>query len=113
MNNTESIKQALKTYIGDISEELNSLIISQITKIVLNKLKKLDENITEVPPELDYIIIELSVIRFNMLGSEGMKSESIEGHSISFNDEVYNTFDKDILEWYNGQEYADKGIQFI
>lgn len=40
----------------------------------------------EVPQELNFIIVEITIRRFNRIGSEGMKSESVEGHSISFYD---------------------------
>jgi len=109
----DTIKQNVKTFVGDISEDLLSLIISQTKALVLNKIKALDINVVEIPKELEYIVVELSVIRFNLIGSEGMKSENIEGHSISFGDDIYNQFDKDILEWYSTLENSDKGIQFI
>ena len=49
-------------------------------------------NVDEIPSKLDWIIIELSVIRFNKIGSEGLKSESSDG--------VANTYLEDDLDKY-------------
>ncbi len=38
----------------------------------------------EPPDELDHIILEVAVIRFNRIGSEGMTSHSVEGESLNF-----------------------------
>lgn len=49
-----------------------------------------------VPAELDFITIELTVERYNKLGSEGLTSESIEGiqysYSTSFELEPYAAY---------------------
>lgn len=37
-----------------------------------------------IPEKLLFIVTEISVQRFNRLGSEGMSSESQEGHSVNF-----------------------------
>lgn len=52
--------------------------------------------VEEVPPELEYIVYELSVIRFNRIGSEGMSAHSVEGESISFSDDDFLRFQSDI-----------------
>ena len=40
-------------------------------------LIRLDE--TEIPLSLEYVVDEATIRRFNRIGSEGMKSESVEG----------------------------------
>jgi hypothetical protein len=35
----------------------------------------------EPPEEMEYIILDVSVIRFNRIGSEGLSSHSVEGES--------------------------------
>lgn len=39
---------------------------------------------TTVPAELNFIIIELTIDRYNKVGSEGLASESIEGIQYSY-----------------------------
>ena len=48
-------------------------------------LIRLDE--TKVPLSLEYVVDEATIRRFNRIGSEGMKSESVEGHSVTYIDE--------------------------
>lgn len=40
----------------------------------------------QIPEELSFIVQEIVIRRFNRIGTEGMKSESVEGHSIAFYD---------------------------
>ena len=47
-------------------------------------LIRLDE--TEIPLSLEYVVDEATIRRFNRIGSEGMKSESVEGHSVTYID---------------------------
>ena len=47
-------------------------------------LIRLDE--TKIPLSLEYVVDEATIRRFNRIGSEGMKSESVEGHSVTYID---------------------------
>lgn len=57
-------------------------IYSKIAERLLHRIKD-----TEIPLELEYIVEEATIRRFNRIGSEGMKSESVEGHSVTYLDE--------------------------
>ena len=57
-------------------------IYSKISERLLHRIKD-----TEVPLEIEYIVEEATIRRFNRIGSEGMKSESVEGHSVTYLDE--------------------------
>ena len=50
------------------------VIYNHIAERLLHRIKD-----TEVPLELEYIVDEATIRRFNRIGSEGMKSESVEG----------------------------------
>lgn len=56
-------------------------IYSKIAERLLNRIKA-----TEIPLELEYIVEEATIRRFNRIGSEGMKSKSVEGHSVTYLD---------------------------
>ena len=58
------------------------VIYNHIAGRLLHRIKD-----TEVPLELEYIVDEATIRRFNRIGSEGMKSESVEGHSVTYIDE--------------------------
>ena len=57
------------------------VIYNNIAERLLHRIKD-----TEVPLELEYIVDEATIRRFNRIGSEGMKSESVEGHSVTYID---------------------------
>ena len=57
------------------------VIYNNIAERLLHRIKD-----TEIPIELEYIVDEATIRRFNRIGSEGMKSESVEGHSVTYID---------------------------
>ncbi|MDW0112160.1 phage head-tail connector protein [Sporosarcina saromensis] len=51
------------------------------------------------PSELEFVLIELVITRFNLIGSEGLKSERIDLVSNTFNDDIFKTFLPYIEQW--------------
>lgn len=89
-------------------EKLN-LIIDSVTA----RLKVLLEGL-DVPESLKYIITEVSVIRFNKIGSEGLSSHSVEGETMSFTDNDFAGYMDEIEAFLNSQKEAKKGkVRFI
>lgn len=106
--------ETLKNLIGiapgdtDLDIKLNYLLSSakQRLKVLLGGL--------EPPTELEYIIIDVAAARFNRLGSEGLKSHTVEGESQTFNDNDFDGFAKDIQAWLDSQKEGKKGkVRFI
>jgi hypothetical protein len=81
------------------------LIIEQSKKKVLAHLP----NVTSVPDELSYIVLELSVVRFNRIGNEGMTSYSQDGESIAYGADMSN-YEADIKSWLSKQAGNDRGV---
>lgn len=75
--------QKIKTLLG-VKDTLQDPVIEQIVEDVTSHLNILLGK--EVPSELEFIIREISIRRFQRLGSEGMKSELVEGHRVDFYD---------------------------
>lgn len=101
-----TILENVKELLGNpknIDNKLN--VIIELTQKRLGNLL----SVKEVPEELEYIVIEVSVIRFNRIGSEGVSSHSVEGESMSFNDDDFDSYDKDIRSWLNNQSDLKKG----
>lgn len=74
-----------------------------------NRLGEID-----VPDELEYIVLELSVIRFNRIGSEGLSSHTVEGESQNWNDDDFACFENDINDWLDNQTDTKKGrVRFL
>lgn len=61
-------------------------IYTVIDSRVISKLKKAKIDVSEVPDDLKWVVDEATIARFNRIGSEGMSSESVEGHSVTFTD---------------------------
>lgn len=79
----------IKTLLGigdDLQDDLLEILIDNATKHLKGRLKRVDPEISKVPEEIEYIIEEIVIRRFNRLGSEGMKQDSAEGHSVTFYD---------------------------
>ena len=93
----------------DIEEEQVETLITLVTSQLRNKLTMYKPDIVEIPVELEYIIVESVVARYNYLGSEGMDSETVEGHTMNFREYYINRFDEDIEVWARTQGLIDNG----
>ena len=59
---------------------------------------------TVIPTELSYIVIEVTIARFNRIGSEGVSSHTVQGESLSWTDDDFKPYMDDIQEWLNAQD---------
>ena len=78
-------------------------------------LIRLDE--TEIPLSLEYVVDEATILRFNRVGSEGMKSESVEGHSVTYDmSDVLDPYESAINDYLEGLKPDDgrkKGVVYF
>lgn len=94
--------------IEDEDDKLN--IIITLTE---NRLKALLSQ-KEVPSELEYIVTEVSIARFNRIGSEGLSGHTVEGESLTFKDNDFDSYADDIQAWRDSQESQEIGrIRFL
>lgn len=98
----EDVKMLVK---GD-DAQLN-VIYQQTEKRLLGKLKRSLKEILIIPDELDYIVDEATIARFNRIGSEGMSSESVEGRSANYNDNYFADFEADIQNYIDSNTESD------
>ena len=85
----------VKTLLGITDNDELIYEIIEITKEkILNYI-----NQKELPGELEFILAEMAISRFNKIGSEGFSSESTDGKSISYEDdfEIYKQYLDDYL----------------
>lgn len=66
-----------------------------------------------VPEALEYIVVAVSVVRYNRIGSEGMTSQSVEGESLNFNDDDFAPYIDDIAGWISQQPDIDSGAGIV
>ena len=89
---------------------------SQLNIIITNataRLKMLLGGI-DVPESLNYVVTEVSVKRFNRIGSEGITSHTVEGESMSFSDDDFAEFAGDIQAYLDSVAAAKKGkVRFL
>lgn len=79
---------------------IDALIALQSRKL----MAYLPDVYAEVPPSLEYIVIETTIARFNRIGSEGMSAEAVEGHSMTFEDADVSAYADEIARWLSAQD---------
>ena len=68
----------------------------------------------EPPEPLNYIIMDVSIARYNRIGSEGLSSHSVEGESLNFVADDFGPFADDIQAYLDSQTEAKRGkVRFI
>ncbi len=97
----------IKTLLGvpDNDELINEII--ELTKDkILNYINK-----SELPNELEFVLVELAIQRYNRIGSEGISSESVDGKSVSYED-VFESY-KHYLDDYMLKNNVSKGFRLL
>ncbi len=84
---TEAMQSRVET-IMELTEQRLSLMLGQST----------------IPEALSYIVVEVTVARFNRIGSEGTTSHSVQSESMTWSDDDFKPYLSDIQSWLNAQE---------
>ena len=88
--------------LGTVSSEMRNRL-QVIIDITEQRLKIMLGGIDEVPAALSYIVTEVSIIRFNRIGSEGVSSHSVQGETMNWTDKDFDAYEDDIQAWLNAQ----------
>lgn len=90
---------------------------SLLTLIIENTTARLKMLLggTEPPEDMGHIILEVAIIRFNRIGSEGMSSHSVEGESLNFAaSDDFSGFADEIQAFLDNQKEIKRGkVRFI
>lgn len=92
--------QETKTLLGVDNERVN-IIYNRLEARLLNRLKRTLPDLLDVPEELEYILTECTIARYNRIGSEGVSTESMDGHSASYVDKDLSDYE-DVIKDYLG-----------
>lgn len=98
----------IKTLLGlkdNNQDDLLDVIIENTEQALCFKLSA-----NEVPKELNYVLVEVAIKRFNRLKNEGMTSYSQEGESITFNLSDFDDFSSDIQQWRADNNKNEKSL---
>ena len=87
-----------KTLLG-VDNERVDVIYDQFEKRLLRRLQRSKSDIESIPVELEYILTECTIARYNRIGSEGMTSESMDGHSASYVDTDISDYEDEIKDY--------------
>ena len=65
--------------------------------------------------DLDYIVTEVSIIRYNRIGSEGFQSHTVEGESVGFLNSDFDAYMDDIQAYKDAKniDVSKGGIRWI
>lgn len=65
--------------------------------------------------DLDYIITEVAIVRYNRIGSEGFQSHTVEGESVGFLSSDFDAYMDDIETYKNTKniDTSKGGIRWI
>ena len=108
MDILSSIKLRLNIGVSD----KDTLLLNLIQDITQRLLLKINE--TTIPLQLEFILINAVIDLYNRLGSEGFKSENIEGVGITYISESLDPYSEYIKEYlYNTKSQNKKGVRFI
>jgi len=66
-----------------------------------------------VPEQLGYIVREVAVRRYNRIGSEGVTSHTVEGESMSWNEDDFEPFEADINAYLTANHAGNPKIKFL
>ncbi|WP_294785401.1 phage head-tail connector protein [Eubacterium ramulus] len=106
----ENLKMLLGIQENDTSQDKKLNLILDATK---RRLKFLLGGL-EPPEEMSYIILDVSVIRFNKIGSEGLSSHTVEGESQSWSSNDFAGYMDDIQAYLDSQKEVTKGrVKFL
>ncbi|MDG4980289.1 phage head-tail connector protein [Lactococcus lactis] len=96
-----AITDDLKKFLGGSSDERLEVIEKRTRERLLLIL---GSGIEEVPLELEYVVLDVSLKRFNRIGQEGMQSYSQEGLSMTFSESDFDEYADEIESWRKSKE---------
>ena len=89
------------------NEELLREIIEITEAKILNYI-----NSSELHKQLEFVLVELSIKRFNRIGSEGFTSETVDGKTMSYEESEFEGYKK-YLDDYICKNGPSKGFKLI
>ncbi|MGW7931873.1 phage head-tail connector protein [Staphylococcus xylosus] len=86
-------------------EQLQEIINGCIERL----LALLPSNQESIPSKLEFIVKEVAVKRYNRIGAEGMKSESVDGRSNSYESNDFEEYHDIIEKYFDNGSNGKKG----
>ncbi len=107
----------IKTLLGFDSNADNAELdakLNVIISITQSRLKLLLGGLEEVPESMEHIVVEVSIIRYNKIGSEGLNAHTVEGESLTFADDDFAAYLNEIQAFLESQKESARGkLRFL
>ena len=98
------LKELRLLTLGDEDDESRDALLKLLYSYAQGRLaveiKRLTGDVAAVPSDLSWIITELTIKRFNRIGSEGFLAESVEGHNVTFNASDLDEYQGILQDYY-------------
>lgn len=107
--------EQIKNLLG-LTDDSQDALLQTILGLTESRLKILLGNVFDIPESLSYILTEVSIRRFNRIGSEGLSSHTVEGETMAWPDDDFAPYDSDIQAYLDAQDdpSTNKGrIRFL
>lgn len=101
----QEVKESLEISSSD-KDGLIKSIVKRCMQPILNYIKE-----STVPSELEYIVVEMALARYNKLGSEGITNESIDGVSYSYSNDILDGYRDDLDIWINNNSASKNKVK--
>ena len=95
---------------------LDTDLDNKLTLLINNTVARLKRKLggIEPPEDMDDIILEVVIKRFNRIGSEGVSSHTVEGESVTYTDKDFDEFSGEIQSFLDDQKGSSRGkVRFL
>lgn len=100
MPEEEVTPTTVEILLGLVGDERVTTLHTRYTGLLLSRLKRGNPEIETIPDELSYIVDELTIARFNRLGSEGLTAETMDGHSATYGSDMSLNAYENVIDAY-------------
>lgn len=101
----------LKLYLGIQSEGKDALLTDILTST--EEQLRVMLSLEEVPEELQFVLLEVAIRRFNRIGSEGMKSETVDGHRVDYSMDDFSDYARVLVSYLPKGEWEMGEVTFL
>lgn len=115
MNTDDIVKRVKRLLFLKSPPETGDVDLDELLKDIVDMTSQRLKSLTglkEISSDLDYIVVEVSIKRFNRLKNEGMKTYSQEGESIAFDDNDFAEFSTEIKRLAN-KNLGSTTVKFV
>ena len=107
------IVSRMKVLLGITDNTDNEELLCEIVEITKSKILNYI-NRTKIPKELEFVLVELSIERYNRIGSEGLNSESSDGVSFTYNNnDMLDRYKEDLDRYSRNNLKSMTGMRLI